>query len=177
MRPRNGNRPSACASLATLLVVGVWPAWGCRDALGAGQPSSKQPLDWFYTQGQLEPDKVASAWLLTRFAYPGARVDLLPREAAPPAGAMPFDVAFAELGWLRTPLCSTFEIILQREGLEDPALIEMGRMVTESELAFWSLRPGSPEERFDRALKDLALKNDVDAMFRYLDQVHAAGTS
>ncbi len=127
----------------------------------------------YVSTGLLEPDKLASAWLIARHVDPGAVVDLLPPEAALPAGAVPFDVAGAR--WARRAVKPTYETILESESVDDPALLRIGRLIRASELASWSLDPESDEGRFDRKLKALASEDDVEGAYAFLDRLYSAG--
>ena len=76
-------------------------------------------------------DRIACPWLIRRFVDPDAEflyveasdVDLVAREK----GAVPFDVEGAELGHV-DGRCS-FESILLKYGLDDPALARLARIV------------------------------------------------
>jgi len=123
----------------------------------------------YYTVGALEPDRLASAWLIARHVDPGARVELLPEGAEPPAGGVPFDLPDA--AWSRRATQTTFEAILAAEGLDGPALRRIAGWVRAGEISYWMLEPGSPEERFDLTMKDFSRRRDVEAAYRYLDRL------
>jgi hypothetical protein len=144
-----------------------WLALGVALCLLAGTADAGTV---YYTAGVLEPDRVASAWLIARHVDPQAQVLLLAEDAEPPAGATPFDLPGA--AWSRQASRSTYETILESSGLEDPALAAIGRLIRAGELAFWLLEPGSPDERFDRTLTDLTRDGDAEAAFAYLDRVY-----
>jgi hypothetical protein len=76
-------------------------------------------------------DRCASAWLITRFVNPGARFAFV-EEGDEIPGAIPFDMSGAELGH-RRGRC-TFEAILSKHKLGDPALVEMGRIIRSADL-------------------------------------------
>lgn len=130
-------------------------------------------IERFYTRGMWEPDKLSSGWLLTRKLVPGSQVMLVDEGQPNPADAVAYDLADAR--WARDGVLSTFEVILRDEGLNDPVLVKMGRLVRASELSSWMLEPGTPEHRFDRGLKELALAADPESTFAWLDRLYAAG--
>src|SRR6058998_2919526 len=76
-------------------------------------------------------DRIACPWLIRRFVDPQAEFLFVPpervREVATKEGATPFDVEGAELGHV-DGRCS-FESILVKFGLHDPALERMARIV------------------------------------------------
>lgn len=127
----------------------------------------------YYTTGVLEPDKVASAWLIRRHVVPGSEVLLLPEGTEAPAGAVSFDLP--ESVWARRATRSCFEVILADRALDDPGLVAIGNLVRTGEIAYWLLEPDSPAGRFDRAMKDYALADDIDGAFAYLDRIYERG--
>jgi hypothetical protein len=76
-------------------------------------------------------DRIASAWLIKRFVDPDAEFVFAPPEELPP-GAIPFDVAGADLGHQGEDC--TFETLLRRTGLRDRRLAELAEVVHEADL-------------------------------------------
>jgi hypothetical protein len=76
-------------------------------------------------------DRCASAWLLKRFVDPQAEFVFV-EEGDQLAGAISFDMSGAELGH-RRGRC-TFEAILAKYRLKDPALLELGRIIRSADL-------------------------------------------
>jgi hypothetical protein len=76
-------------------------------------------------------DRCASAWLLRRFVDPAAEFFFV-EEADRLPGAIPFDMSGVELGHHRGHC--TFEAILAKYKLKDPALAELGRIVRSADL-------------------------------------------
>ncbi|MDQ7829209.1 MAG: chromate resistance protein [Armatimonadota bacterium] len=83
------------------------------------------------TRQHAKVDRIACPWLIRRFIDPQAEFLFVPDEAVLPTahreGAVPFDVPGVELGHVEGR-CS-FESILRRYGLTDPALQLLGRIV------------------------------------------------
>ncbi len=84
------------------------------------------------TRERVKVDRVACPWLIRKFVDPAAEFLFMPPDqvavVAEATGAIPYDVAGAELGH-HEGRCS-FEAILQRYNLvEDPALVLLGRIV------------------------------------------------
>ena len=82
------------------------------------------------TRDYVHLDRVASPWLITRFIDPQAEFVFIPWDGsvAPPADATPFGLPGAELG-PHDANGTTFQKILARYALVDPALVRMGRVV------------------------------------------------
>lgn len=85
----------------------------------------------YYTRRRPQVDRCASAWLLKRFVEPQAEFAFV-EEGDKIPGAIPFDMSGVELGHHRGRC--TFEAILRKHKLRDPALIEMGRIVRSADL-------------------------------------------
>jgi hypothetical protein len=83
-------------------------------------------------------DRAACAWLIRRFLDPAAEFLFVDDPDDVPAGATPFDMRGVELTH-RGGGCS-FETLLDRFGLDDPALHAIARIVHEADLR---------DERFD----------------------------
>jgi hypothetical protein len=82
-------------------------------------------------------DRVACPWLIKRFVDSGAEFLFVPASqvdaAAAEAGATPFDVTGAELGH-HQGRCS-FEAIIAKYRLTDPALLRLARIVHVADIA------------------------------------------
>lgn len=83
------------------------------------------------TRRNAKVDRIACPWLIRRFLDPEAEFLFVPPEevlrVAEREGAIPFDVPGVELGH-GEGRCS-FESILVKYGLQDPALVLLGRIV------------------------------------------------
>ena len=85
----------------------------------------------YCTRRRPHVDRCASAWLLKHFVDPEAEFAFVEEGDRVP-GAIPFDMSGAELGHHRGRC--TFEAILVKHKLKDPALIEMGRIIRSADL-------------------------------------------
>lgn len=83
------------------------------------------------TRARPEVDRVACPWLIRRLVDPRAEFLYAPADqvaaVAAREGAIPFDVANVELGH-HDPAC-TFDAIIRKCGLTDPALEHLARIV------------------------------------------------
>jgi hypothetical protein len=83
------------------------------------------------TRSHVHVDRVACPWLIRRFVDSQAEFLFVPRnlvaEAAEREGAIPFDAPGVELGH-HDGKCS-FEAIIGKYGLSDPALLRLARIV------------------------------------------------
>ena len=106
------------------------------------------------TRRHVHIDRTACAWLLRRFVDPDAEFVFVDDPDEVPAGATPFDMRGAELGH-RDGRCS-FESILVRYQIDDPALERIGQLVHEADIA--DERYDAPEAPgIDALLRGLAL--------------------
>lgn len=87
-------------------------------------------MKWI-TRSHVHVDRVACPWLITRFIDSQAEFLFVPKsqvgQVAAESGAIPFDAPGVELGH-HEGRCS-FESILLKYGLEDPALQRLARIV------------------------------------------------
>jgi hypothetical protein len=87
---------------------------------------------WVTRQG-VHVDRIASAWLIRRFIDPDARFRFVPgKDHAPAPEELRFDMFDAEITH-EGDRC-TFEVLLSRAGLENPALLAIGEIVHDIDL-------------------------------------------
>jgi hypothetical protein len=89
------------------------------------------------TRSRIHVDRVACPWLIRRFVDSEAAFLFVPKSevqrVATETGAIPFDVTGAELGHHKG-LCS-FEAIIEKYQLADPALARLARIVHAADVA------------------------------------------
>ena len=89
------------------------------------------------TRSHVHVDRVACPWLITRFIDNQAEFLFVPKSqvdrVASEEGAIPFDTPGVELGH-HDGLCS-FESIILKYGLSDPALMRLARIVHAADVA------------------------------------------
>lgn len=85
----------------------------------------------YYTRRRPQVDRCGSAWLLKRFVDPAAEFAFV-EEGDHLPGMIPFDMSGVELGHHRGRC--TFEAILAKHKLNDPALEELGRIIRSADL-------------------------------------------
>jgi hypothetical protein len=97
------------------------------------------------TRARPKVDRVACPWLIRRFIDPDAEFLYVPPDqvaaVAAREGATPFDVPNVELGH-RGAECS-FDAIIRKHGLTDPALGRLARIVRGADTAAKDLTPES----------------------------------
>ena len=109
------------------------------------------------TRAGVHIDRAACAWLIRRFIDPDAEFLFVTDPTDVPADATPFDIRGAELGHHEGD-CS-FETILRRQGLDDPALRRMAEIVHEAVLDDERYRaPEAPG--LDVVLRGLSMTGD-----------------
>jgi hypothetical protein len=106
------------------------------------------------TRRRVHIDRTACAWLIRRFVDPDAEFVFVDDPDDVPADATPFDMRGVELGH-HDGRCS-FETILVRYQLDDPALGRIGQVVHEGDIG--DERYDAPEAAgIDTLLRGLAL--------------------
>ena len=106
------------------------------------------------TRPSLHVDRAGCAWLITRFVDPEAEFVFVEDVVDLPADATPFDMRGVELSH-HDGSCS-FETILERFDLDDPALAEVAKIVHEADLR--DERYDAPEARgLDTLIRGLSL--------------------
>ena len=89
------------------------------------------------TRSRVHVDRVACPWLILRFVDSDAEFLFVPKsevnEAVEETGAIPFDAPGVELGH-HDGKCS-FEAIIEKYGLTDPALIRLAKIVHAADIA------------------------------------------
>ncbi len=96
----------------------------------------------FVTREHVHVDRIATAWAIRRFVDPDATFEFVPRtrDVSKLAG-IPFDIRGAELGH-RDGRC-TFESLLEKYELRDPALKRMAAIIRGADLPH---EEGTPAE-------------------------------
>ena len=117
-------------------------------------------------------DRMASAWLVRRFVASDARFAFTSPPKASPAGRVPFDMPDVEFGHQGTDC--TFETLVRRFGLNDPAVERVGQVVHDLDLK--ESRYGLPEcvatGRLVEGLREI-LTNDHELLERGMLMIEA----
>ena len=96
------------------------------------EPRRAQGRTWVTRQG-VHVDRIASAWLIRRFVDPEARFKFVPAKGyVPEPGELRFDMFEAEFTH-EGDRC-TFEVLLERVGLDEPALRAIAEIVHDIDL-------------------------------------------
>jgi hypothetical protein len=110
------------------------PAAAVAEAAAARRaiPSEYRGRTWVTREG-IFVDRIASAWLVARFIDPEARFKFVPAAGyRPRAGELRFDMFDAEFTHVGDRC--TFEVLLDRFALDDPALVALGEIVHDIDL-------------------------------------------
>jgi hypothetical protein len=115
----------------------------------------------FVTRIRVHVDRIATAWAIRRFVDPDASFEFIDHNRDPiPPGAIPFDIRGAELGH-HSGKC-TFEVLLEKYELRDPALHRMGAMIRAIDVPFDEETPPAISEvgaAFDK-IRDAAISDE-----------------
>jgi hypothetical protein len=136
------------------------PPSAARDEPKAVSAAGFRGRVWVTRRG-IQVDRMASAWLIRRFIDRKARFKFVAgHDYHPGRREVRFDMYQAELTH-DGDLC-TFEVLLRRFGLDDPALASMGEIVHDIDLK--DARFGRPEASgVDRLVAGIALRHAADA--------------
>ena len=105
----------------------------------------------FVTRERLHVDRIATAWAIRRFVDPAATFMFVPRtKDVDTIAGTPFDIRGADLSH-QGERC-TFEVLLQRHDLSDPALGQLGLIVRGADMPTEDAAP--PESSGIRAVFD-----------------------
>ncbi|HUP21422.1 MAG TPA: chromate resistance protein ChrB domain-containing protein [Thermoanaerobaculia bacterium] len=106
---------------------------GARRGSGSTSNALGRPTGaTWVTRPGVEEDRIASAWLIRRFIDPTARFRFAPEGSTVAAGEIRFDMFDAE--YTHEGDRCTFEVLLERFGLIDPALSAIAEIVHEIDL-------------------------------------------
>ena len=102
-----------------------------ETTVGAGEDTGMERVEpgriWV-TRQDIHVDRMASAWLIRRFIDPAARFRFVaPRGYSPEPGELRFDMLDAE--YTHVGERCTFQVLLDRFALADPALAAIGEIV------------------------------------------------
>lgn len=107
-----------------------------RDGSKPGPPldvMAKPTGATWVTRTGVHVDRIASAWLIRRFIDPGARFKFVPANGyAPGNGELRFDMFEAEFTHIGDRC--TFEVLVERMGLRDAALVAIGEIIHDLDL-------------------------------------------
>lgn len=85
------------------------------------------------TRTGVHVDRIASSWLIRRFIDPQARLKFVPAKGyVPEDGELRFDMFEAEFTHMGDRC--TFEVLVERMGLRDPALVAIGEIIHDLDL-------------------------------------------
>jgi hypothetical protein len=122
--------------LATLddLMQENGPMTAIQESASIGREGGRAPTGRVWvTRAGVHVDRIASAWLIRRFIDPEARFKFVPAKGyMPETGELRFDIFEAEFTH-EGDRC-TFEVLLARARLADPALAAIGEIVHDIDL-------------------------------------------
>jgi len=127
----------------------------------------------FVTTEGLEPDKVASIWLIKRFIDKEAHFKFIGKNESVDSVDIPFDMPDAELRRFHTR--STFETILAHYKINDRKLITIGRLIHDMEINTWMNNRDQESIVLENHLLEIINKNShvesiIDKVYFFLDE-------
>ncbi len=128
-------------------------------------PAGLQTVKWV-TRRNVHVDRVACPWLIRRFVDPKAEFLFAPpdkiQEMVARDSAIPFDAKGVELGH-RGDKCS-FDAIIEKYQLNDPALLELAKIVRAADTNRTDIAPESMGLEAIAAGSMMIAKNDHEAI-------------
>lgn len=107
-----------------------------RDGKAASEPLeviARPSAATWVTRTGVHVDRIASSWLIRRFIDPEARFKFVPAKGyAPKVGELRFDMFEAEFTHVGDRC--TFEVLVERMGLRDAALVAIGEIIHDLDL-------------------------------------------
>ena len=145
-------------------------------------------MKWI-TREKVKVDRVACPWLIKKFVDPKAEFLFVPAdkvmEIARRERAIPYDVPNVEFGH-HGKACS-FEAILQKHNLDDPALVLLGKIVNgaDTDNTLWNQAEGAGLNAIAEGFRHLGFKDDhevnaaewivYDALYAYCKEMVKKG--
>ncbi len=131
----------------------------------------------FVTWEGLEPDKVASMWLIKRFVDPQATFSFIEKGSPVDGAGVPFDIPQAELRRHHTR--STFETILFHYKLQDEKLNHLAELIHDIEINTWMKdRKAESVELEQNLWKRIGSQSSSESVFSkillFLDRYYAS---
>jgi hypothetical protein len=108
--------------------------------------------DIFSTWEGFEPDKCASIWLIKRFINPQAAIKLFPKGEAIAEG-IAFDTPDAK--FKRTHNMSTFESLVKHFQINDPKILQIGKIIHDVEINTWERKLFDLTPKLQQAINDI----------------------
>lgn len=129
----------------------------------------------YITWESLEPDNWASIWLIKRHIDPNAEIVLRP-VGAPTEKGIAFGVPEAK--YQRTHDASLYEGLRKGFSVQDPTVIEIGRIIDDIELSPWATRTSAHSATVEQAFRQLedafeARNVPVDCYGHFFDEVYS----
>jgi len=107
---------------------------------------------FYVTRQTLEPDKLASIWLIKRFVHPHAQFRFLANDW-PLTNGIPFDTPEAEFRRYATVSC--YESILRKHPIQNDAVRHLGNIIHDIEINFWAEKRLAETAPLDRQIRAL----------------------
>ncbi len=106
----------------------------------------------YSTWDTVEIDTCASAWLIKNFVDKEAQFRFYPKGEIITEG-IPFDTPDAELR--RTDNMSTFECVMKKFKINDPALKQIGEIIHDIEINYWGRKIKQESEELNKTIREI----------------------
>src|SRR5205823_146743 len=123
----------AVAGILASMARGLSERRGAAPGRDPLEPATRPKGATWVTRSGVHVDRIASAWLIRRFIDPEARMKFVPGKGyVPEPGEIRFDMYDAEFTHVGDRC--TFEVLVERMQVADPALAALGQIVHDIDL-------------------------------------------
>jgi len=149
--------------ICTLLLVIFWVT----------APNASEKPHIYATGNILEPDRIASAWLIKRYIDPKAIFKFYPEGEFIKDG-IAYDTPDSK--FFRTHNLSTFEVIQKKYKIQDEKVQKIAKIIHDIEINFWGQKKSEIALKVKTEINNI-FKNSksnlkcIENSFRYLDQL------
>jgi len=112
----------------------------------------------YTTWENMEIDKCASAWLIKRFIDKNALFKFFPKGELITEGIL-FDVPEAEIR--RYHNISTFEFLIKKYRIADPALQKIGKIIHDIEINYWGKKQIEESQKINDSIQEIIANSET----------------
>ncbi len=135
-------------AIAVILSSVLWGTFS--GEVGRSAPSTES-AQAYWTYNRLEPDTLATAWLIERYAPEGSSVSFVEKWQS--GEGIPFDIPLAKLS--RTYNASSASVVASHFDVRDPAVSKLLLLIDEIEISGWSEEPSLEARDLEVQLRNI----------------------
>jgi hypothetical protein len=140
-----------------ILLLGAVFVSGCSREVNRKPEAAHSQT--YVTRKSLEPDKLASIWLIKRHVDKDAQFNFV-ADDIPLTNGIPFDTPEAE--FRRYANLSCFESILKKHQITDRAVQRLGQLIHDIEINYWGEKRYPESEPLNQEIRSLIKENETN---------------